>query len=333
MKTTAQIYKQFLVGTQTNYTCTYLSDHKEKLDENSVYRFLQNNTFSPAMVWEKAKDVIKLSENGYILFDDTVLDKNASFDIEGVRTQYSGNAHGLIKGIGVVNCIYYNPEADDFWIIDFRIFDPERDGKTKIDHVHDMITLVMHREIPFTTVLMDSWYAVTKTLRWIDALGKTYYCPIKVNRKVSEKREDGYKQVKTLEWTQEDVEYGKTVKVHKFPMDTKVKLFRLTISTNRTDYVITNDMSQNSSDDCQKETAIRWKIEQFHREMKQNTGIEKCQCRSNRSQRNHITLTTQVWVFLHEKAKQQKTTIYELKCGLLDDYMVRELRNPSLVYA
>ena len=34
--------------------------------------------------------------------------------------------------------------------------------------------------------------------------------------------------------------------------------------------------------------ALRWKIEQFHRELKQLTGIESCQCRRAQIQRNHI---------------------------------------------
>ena len=64
------------------------------------------------------------SKNGYVVFDDTVIDKNFSHQIELVRRQYSGNAHGVIKGIGVVNCVYVNPETEQFWIIDFRIYDP-----------------------------------------------------------------------------------------------------------------------------------------------------------------------------------------------------------------
>jgi hypothetical protein len=75
-----------------------------------------------------------LSENGYIVFDDTVVDKRHSFQIEPVRRQWSGNAKDVIKGIGVVTCVYVNPEKDRFWIIDYRIYDPERDGKTKINH-------------------------------------------------------------------------------------------------------------------------------------------------------------------------------------------------------
>jgi hypothetical protein len=333
MKTTAQLYKQFLVSSQINYTCTYLSEHLEGLDENSIYRFLQNHRFRPRLVWEKTREVIKLSKNGYIIFDDTVLDKNFSFKIEGSRKQYSGDKHKVIKGIGVVTCLYYNPELDKYWILDFRIFDPERDGKSKVDHLHDMIESILKRNIPFKIALMDSWYATTKTMLWLDSLGKVFYCPIKSNRLVDDTEgKESYRQVGLLEWNSEELKQGKLIKVKKFPKSKKVKLFRVIVSNNKTEYVITNNLTQDSTDSCQKETAIRWNIEQFHRETKQNTGIEKCQCRINRHQRNHICLGVQVWIFLAEIASKTKTTIYQIKKGLLDDYMTQQLRNPSLVY-
>lgn len=55
-----------------------------------------------------------------------------------------------------------------------------------------------------------------------------------------------------------------------------MNLFRVTISTDRTDYIVTNDLSQSSTDVTQKECKIRWKIEELHREIKQLTGIELC---------------------------------------------------------
>jgi len=53
-----------------------------------------------------------------------------------------------------------------------------------------------------------------------------------------------------------------------------VKLFRVTVSTDRTDYIVTNDLSQNSTDEVQEANAVRWKVEEFHRGVKQLTGIE-----------------------------------------------------------
>jgi hypothetical protein len=40
------------------------------------------------------------------------------------------------------------------------------------------------------------------------------------------------------------------------------------------------------------------------------TGIAKCQCRKNRSQRNHICAAVLVWVRLNEMAHQTQMTVY-----------------------
>jgi polyferredoxin len=52
-----------------------------------------------------------MSLNGYLLFDDTVADKNYSREIDVVRRQYSDNAESVIRCIGIVTCIYANPET------------------------------------------------------------------------------------------------------------------------------------------------------------------------------------------------------------------------------
>jgi uncharacterized protein (DUF2147 family) len=84
---------------------------------------------------------------------DTILDHNSSFKIELVRRQYSGNAHEVIKGIGVVTCVYINPETEQFWIIDDRIYDLERHGKSKHDYVREMLdNTLSDKELPFRAV-------------------------------------------------------------------------------------------------------------------------------------------------------------------------------------
>ncbi len=103
------------------------------------------------------KEVVEADGNGYIIFDDSVLDNRYSEEIEMVRRQYSGNKHGILKGIGVVSCIYVNPKVQIFGVIDYRIFNADVDGKSKIDHVKDMLqNLVYHQPFPFDTVLMDT---------------------------------------------------------------------------------------------------------------------------------------------------------------------------------
>jgi hypothetical protein len=151
---------------------TYFADHSKGFSHDAVKRLLQRDKLTGRIIWEHSQSDIVFSPEGCLVFDDSVLDKNHSHNIELVRLQYSGNAHGLIKGIGMVNCLYVNPESAQYWIVDYRLYDPDGDGKTKLDHVQDMLTrAVADKQLPFTRVLMDTWYAtkelmVCSSVRW-----------------------------------------------------------------------------------------------------------------------------------------------------------------------
>jgi hypothetical protein len=80
------------------------------------------------------------------LFDDSTMDKYASRVIEGAVKQYSGNAHHPVMGIGVVTCVYYNPDTKRFYPLDYRMYNKQRDGKTKLDHMADMLKELIKRE-------------------------------------------------------------------------------------------------------------------------------------------------------------------------------------------
>jgi hypothetical protein len=106
-------YCRYLLVSQINYTLTNYADHSQQFAHDTINRFL-------CLVWDNVWSQVVATVQGYVIFDDTVLDKKFSHQIELVRRQYSGNAHGVIKGIGVVTCVYVNPELDQFWLIDCR---------------------------------------------------------------------------------------------------------------------------------------------------------------------------------------------------------------------
>jgi hypothetical protein len=261
---------------------------------------LRGERITPRLVWENVSNEVIQTENGYVIFDDTVVDKNYYNSIELVRRQYSGNAHGVIKGIGVVTCVYVNPELDEFWVIDYRIYDPQGDGKSKLDHLQEMLShTVYHKQLPFKAVLMDTWYATKNVMQFIESLKKIYYCPMKDNRQVDDSEgQTPYQRIDSLSWTENELQQGKPIKIKGFPKDHKVQCFRLVVSTHRTDFVVTNDESQHSTEATHEVCGFRWKIEQLHRESKQLTGLEACQCRKSRIQRNHIGCALLVWVRL-----------------------------------
>jgi hypothetical protein len=323
---------QYLLVSQIDYTLTNFADHCEQFSHDAINRYLRGERITPRLVWANVRSQVVPSTQGYVVFDDTVLDKNASFAIEWVRRQYSGNAKAVIKGIGVVTCVYIHPALDQFWLIDYRIDDPEGDGKSKLDHVREMLTNVIYQKaLPFQAVLMDTWYATKKLMQFIETLQKVYYGPLNDNRQVDDA--DGqqpYQRVDALTWQADELAHGKRIKLKGFPKDHKVRLFRVAVSTHRTDWVVTNDPTQDATEATQQACGFRWKIEQLHREGNQVTGLERCQCRKARIQCSHIGCVFLVWVRLKALAAQTGQTIYPLKHSLLDDYLTQQLKHPSL---
>jgi DDE superfamily endonuclease len=328
-------YCEFLIGTQVNYTCTYFADHTPKFSHDAARGYLKRDKIGSGDIWKQAQGEIIVSAHGYLVFDDTVADKNHSKQIKLVRRQWSGNSHRVIRGIGMVNCVYVNPDLNLFWIIDFRLYDIEGDGKTKLDHLQDMLNnVVQHKRLPFVAVLMDTWYAKMEVMKRIETLGKLYYCPLQHNRQVDDSDDTRpYQRVDQLTWSDTELIHGKTIHLKGFPKGHRVKLFRLVISNDRTDYVVTNDMTQDDTAATHSVCGFRWKIEQFHREVKQITGLELCQCRLGRSQRNHFGCAVLVWMRLKSIASQTGQTVYQLKQNLLDDYMRAVLRDPPIKMA
>lgn len=339
MRFTKLNYCQYLLSSQINYTLTNLAEHLESISHDQINRYLRREKLTPRLLWENVKPLIQIHENAYVIFDDTVLDKRYAEDIELTRRQYSGNEHGVLRGIGLVNCVYVNPETGQFWVIDYRIYDPDGDGKSKLNHVTEMLeSLLYYKALPFSTVLMDSWYATKDLMQYIDKLGKYYYCPLKKNRLVDDTAGvEKYKSIKALTWSKAELKQCKIIKIKAFPQDKKVKLFRVIVSTDKTEYIATNNLTQDSTDAVQEVCGRRWKIEEFHRELKQLTGVEACQCRIARIQRNHIGCAMLVWLRLKDLAYQTGQSVYQLKHGLLSNYLIAQLkRSPlamSLVYS
>ncbi len=145
-------YCQFLLSSQINYTLTHLAQHLQPWSHDTINRYLKDEKLSPCLLWEKARAVLEPDPAAYLLFDDTVLDKRFGPKIEMTRRQWSGNEKRIIRGIGLVSCVYVNPKTKQFWVIDYRIFEPDKDGKTKLEHVADMLQAVRERSLPLHSV-------------------------------------------------------------------------------------------------------------------------------------------------------------------------------------
>jgi len=146
---------------------------------------------------------------------------------------------------------------------------------------------------------------------------------------VSPSKEEGYIHLEDIEWTDQRLCFGVIVKLKKVPF--KVKLFKLVAKNGDIDWLITNELDATLTTQVVKKiNNLRWKVEEFHRELKQLTGSEKCQCRKARSQRNHIGCCYHVWLSLKVHAKKVKTTIYQARARLFSEYLRAELCSPRI---
>ena len=322
-----QQYIEYLISTPVNYTCSNLANHLKEVSHDAVSDNLKREELTARGLWELVQPLLNDSPQAYLLVDDSVQDKRYSKTIELVKRQYSGNEHGLVLGIGVVNLVHSDGTA--YYPLDYRIYAPQSGGKTKNEHFREMLLAALaDKALQAKTILFDSWYASVDNLKLIERLGRYFVTTLKANRMVSLSPEGGYIHLDQLEWSEIQLQSGQLVKLKELPF--KVRLFKVVAPNGDIEWVITNRPGSIDLHFIQQENAVRWQIEQMHRELKQLTGTEKCECRSQRAQRNHLACCYQAWLAIKVKAKQLEKTLCAVVKDLFSDYLWAELRNPRI---
>ena len=328
---TKRQYIEYLISTPANYTCANLAEHLEGVSHDAVSDYLAQAKSTARQLWELVQPLLNDTTEACMIVDDSVQDKRYSKQIELVRRQYSGAEGGLVRGIGVVNLVHTDGTEGGYYPIDYRIYAPQADGKSKNDHFRDMlIAAVSNKGIQAKRVLFDSWYASLSNLKLVIRLGLVFVTTLKSNRLVSLSKEGGYIHLAQIKWSEAQLLSGIIVKLKEMPF--KVRLFKIVATNGDIEWVITNGdrPDDTSAHSVQEENEVRWQVEQFHRELKQLTGSEACQCRKARSQRNHIACCYHAWLSLKVSAQRLGKTLYRAQADLLTDYLRAELRNPHI---
>jgi hypothetical protein len=316
-------YIEYLISTPVNYTCSNLAEHLENVSHDAVSDFLSRQHLTARDLYKLVRPLLNDTDEAYLIVDDSVQDKRYSKKIELTKRQYSGNEHGLVRGIGVVNLVH--SDGRDFYPIDFRIYSPEADGKTKNEHFREMfLAAIDDKKLLARTVLFDSWYSSVDNLKLIAKNQRYFVTTLKDNRRVSTSPQTGYLHLEELEWSEEQLKSGQMVKLKELPF--LVRLFKIVATNGDIEWMITNHPGFISRQVTKQASDVRWQIEQLHRELKQLTGTEKCQCRKARAQRTHIALCYQAWVAIRVKATSVKKTMYSVVKELYSDYLRAELR-------
>ena len=267
-KCNKELYKAFLQASSIRYSGLALAEVSPcELSHDSISRWLSQITSQPRDVWDKVKHDIDKDAQCLLIADDTVLSKKYSRKMDLVNYQYSGNAHDVVAGIGLVNLLWHELKEENTIPIDYRIYDKNTDGKTKNTHFCEMLSLVKKRGLEPDAVVMDAWYSNLKNLKTIRDHGWIWVTTLRKNRKVN----------KNVALSDLDIP-DKGLRVHL--------------------------------------RGYGWVT----------CGIERCQARTGRSQRNHICMAILAWIDKHRKRITEKITLYQQKWEIITHGIRQEIK-------
>jgi len=169
--------------------------------------------------------------------------------------------------------------------------------------MRDKLHILHHNnQVKYKYILFDKWFASIENLVFIEEeLQKKFVCPIKSNRKIALSKADRnkgkYVNIRAL-----DIEGGNSRLIYLEGYEKPLKLIKQIVKDGKDDeskylYLVTNDIDltfENILEIYQK----RWKIEEYHKSLKQNLQIEHSPTKVETSQRNHIHLCVTAFIKL-----------------------------------
>jgi len=309
---TKDLYCTFLKVTSQRYSALSLSEvSPQEISHDTISRWLEKAHCQPKDIWQEAKPHV-LKTQGVLIADETVLNKSRSKKIDLVRWQYSGTEHDIIRGIGMLNFLWVD-STDEVCPMDFRIYEPQEDGKTKNDHFRELLKLAKRRGVNPEVILADTWYSSLDNLKYVRDLGWEWVMGLKKNRIVN-------RGEKLEHLTIPD----EGLKVHLRGYGW-IYIFRFEDKNGRTRYIGTN-IQETTRTQMTELVRKRWEIEVYHRELKQTCGLEHCQARTSRAQRNHIVLSVLSWIKQAHVRKQNHLSFYRQQWNTIKSAIAIQMR-------
>ena len=332
-KNRLDLYTDYLISSFSKVTATGLSNLLDNdLSHDRITDFLAESTLGPKELWSLVKaDIRKIeSSEGVICIDDTFIEKPYSDENEVISYYYDHSKGHNIKGMNLLNALYFNQETRiplAFEVIhkDQEFIDP-KDGKekrrssvSKNELCRQMLGQIQRNQVQFSYVLADVWFASCDNMSFIvHKLHKHFVMPMKSNRLVAldfEKLKEGSwvsissLQIPETQWLQV------YLKGLPFPVALCRQVFTNQDGSQGTIYLVCSDLSL-TVDQAQAIYQKRWKVEEFHKSIKSNTGLAQSPTRVIRTQLNHVFSSIYAFVKLERLRHSTHLNHFALKTKL-----------------
>jgi IS4 transposase len=209
---------------------------------------------------------------------------------------------------------------------------------TKNQQFRMLIQQAMSNQVQFDYVLADSWFGAKDNMEFIHyEKQKKFIFGIKSNRLIalSEKeRKKGQYQNLNLLGLKDGEKRIVWLKDVAFPVALIKKIFKNEDGSTGTLYLVTNDLD-NDTDTIYQLYQKRWRIEEYHKSIKQNTSLEKSPTKVVSSQKNHIFASIIAYCKLEFLKTKTHLNHFALKYKLLlraNQMAFHELQNLKKVF-
>lgn len=281
---------QFLLATPKVCSATEAArvqpDIPDAPAHDAFTRLLHRLEPDPRTLWNEVRPLI--GATGVLVLDDTVLDKPFARHMGLVAPFWSGRHKRVVRGINLVTLVW--TDGDRVYPTDYRLVAPAaRPKRTKSDLFGELIREAAARGFRPSCVAFDAWYSGKDNLKAVRALGWTFLTQVRCNRTVNPDRAGNRATAECA-----IASTGTVVHLEGFGL---VKAFRIATTDGGTEHWITNDLSMDGATRLMVAERAR-AIEEYHRGLKQCTGVERCQVRMGRAQRAHIGCAIRAFVRL-----------------------------------
>jgi len=265
-----------------------------------------------------------------MIVDDSIEEKAYTDENEIICWHYDHAKGRNVKGINFLTTLYYAqgvalPVAFEIVsktekYIDKKTGQEKRRSKiTKNEYYRRMLQATCRNNIPFRYVLNDIWFAAAENMCFVKLdLKKDFIMALKSNRKVAlsadDKSKGQYQRIDQLELP-EDSTHIIYLEGVPFPLHLVRQVFTNEDGSTGVRYLVTNDLTLDA-DQIITIYQKRWKVEEYHRSLKQNASLAKSPTRTETTQTNHFVASLWSFVKIELLKVQTNKNHYQLKAQL-----------------
>lgn len=300
------IYTDYLICQNQYATAIGLSNLLEgEISHDQITRFLNRNDYSSKDLWQYIKADVRRHEQakgGVLIIDDAIEEKPYTDQNEIICWHFSHAKGRCVKGVNILSClarygeialpIGYEIVYKDLHFCDVKTKKEKRKASiTKNQHFRALVKQAAENQVLFDYVLADNWFGSKDNMEFIHyELNKFFIFGIKANRLIAfsaeEKKRGQYHNLNSLSF--KDGEKREVwLKDLAFPVALVTKIFKNEDGSTGILYIVTNDLNSDA-DRIYEIYQKRWRIEEYHKSIKQNASLEKSPTKVIRSQKNHI---------------------------------------------